>query len=528
MFPNPSPTLVFVRSLALTAAAMLLAHCSAPVSVHPVKPVPPAGALVKAGDIEQRLAAIRLAYQKLNPGDASAAITYNYEVARLIGELGEHKVDPWSAPLALSGSYGTRTLKTVFPADLTPADDKLIPADSIKFTGKEAQAQSITAGIGAPMIAANTFMEFGHQEFRKKLPLRNLTAVVRFEGPVATLELVDPYQEERIQVKGRGYPLAADYSAAVMLGLSKSRVDKLGIRRLLWPARYNDTTHLNFMQPYDPDRIPVLFVHGLDSTPATFAPLYFNLLEDREIRERYQFWVFSYPSGYAYPYSATLLRRELDQVQKEYPQNKEIVIVGHSMGTLLSRLMVTNAGEELWIDAFGKPVSETKISGASRDMLEETLVFENRPEIRRAIFISGPHRGSDLAIDWVGRFFSKIIRLPATIADVRDAVVSVATADAAAINIAAPPNSIDTLSPTNSFVLAINKIPVAPGVEFHSIMGDRGKGDTPDSSDGVVPYWSSHLEGAASEKIVPSGHPAHQNPEGMAEVERILHLHLKN
>ena len=272
----------------------------------------------------------------------------------------------------------------------------------------------------------------------------------------------------------------------------------------------------------------MLFVHGLDSTPATFAPLYFNLLEDREIRERYQFWVFSYPSGYAYPYSATLLRRELDKVQKEFPQNKEIVIVGHSMGTLLSRLMVTDAGEELWIDAFGKPVSETKISGASREMLEETLVFENRPEIRRAIFISGPHRGSDLAIDWVGRFFSKIIRLPATIADVRDAVVSVATADAAAINIAASPNSIDSLSPTNSFVLAINKIPVAPGVEFHSIMGDRGKGDTPDSSDGVVPYWSSHLEGAASEKIVPSGHPAHQNPEGMAEVGRILHLHLKN
>jgi hypothetical protein len=37
----------------------------------------------------------------------------------------------------------------------------------------------------------------------------------------------------------------------------------------------------------------------------------------------------------------------------------------------------------------------------------------------------------------------------------------------------------------------------------HSIIGDRGKGDTPNSSDGVVPYWSSHLATAKSEKIVP-------------------------
>ena len=90
-----------------------------------------------------------------------------------------------------------------------------------------------------------------------------------------------------------------------MLGMSKARVDKLGLVRLLLPSRYNDTANLNFIQPYDPKRIPVLFVHGLDSTPATFAPMYFKLLQDPEIRKNYQFWVFSYPSGYPYPYSAS-------------------------------------------------------------------------------------------------------------------------------------------------------------------------------------------------------------------------------
>jgi hypothetical protein len=63
---------------------------------------------------------------------------------------------------------------------------------------------------------------------------------------------------------------------------------------------------------------------------------------------------------------------------------------------------------------------------------------------------------------------------------------------------------------------------------LHSIIGDRGRGDTPDSSDGVVPYWSSHLDGARSERIVPSGHPAHQNKQGMEEVDRILRLNLRS
>ena len=67
---------------------------------------------------------------------------------------------------------------------------------------------------------------------------------------------------------------------------------------------------------------------------------------------------------------------------------------------------------------------------------------------------------------------------------------------------------------------------MAKRIPYHSIIGDRGRGDTPNSSDGVVPYWSSHLDGAKSEKIVPSGHGADQNPQGIAEVVRILNEHI--
>ena len=88
------------------------------------------------------------------------------------------------------------------------------------------------------------------------------------------------------------------------------------------------------------------------------------------------------------------------------------------------------------------------------------------------------------------------------------------------------PNSIDTLAPNDPFIKEVNTLPMAKRIPYHSIIGDRGRGDTPNSSDGVVPYWSSHLDRAESEKIVPSGHGAEHSAQGIAEVVRILHEHI--
>jgi hypothetical protein len=87
------------------------------------------------------------------------------------------------------------------------------------------------------------------------------------------------------------------------------------------------------------------------------------------------------------------------------------------------------------------------------------------------------------------------------------------------------PNTVDTLKPNDRFVQAVSKLPITPDIPHHSIMGDRGRGDTPNSSDGVVAYWSSHPDGAQSELIVPSDHRAQRNPKAIAEVGRILKLH---
>lgn len=516
------------RALTLSLAAAILSHCAAPVSVRKERPVAPPGTPSAGQTLDGLVASIHAAHERIRGGDSSAIPGYNHSAARLIESLEHSGADPWGKSITLSGAGNIRSLKGRAPADTSPLHDQLFPTDTLGFRGEYSECRATVSGIGAPVVLVTSFEGLGRTKVRKNLPLRNLTAVVRFEGNVAILELADPYQHETITLAGKTRTLSADYAAAIMLAMSKARVDKLGLVRLLHPSRYDNTANLNFLQPYDPKRIPVLMVHGLDSTPATFAPMYFKLLEDPVIRENYQFWVFSYPSGYPYPYSASLLRRELDQVNRDFPGHQDMVIIGHSMGGTISRLMVTDAGDKLWRTAFGKAPAETPVSGHSRQLLLDALVFDNRGEIDRAIFFSAPHRGSELATHWLGSTFSRLIRMPGFVADVRNAALSIATADQAGLKIQQAPSSIATLSPDNPFVRAINGIPIAPGIPYHTIAGDRGKGDTPNSSDGVVPYWSSHFAGAASEKIVPSGHGSHAHPEGIEEVRRILKLHLKS
>jgi hypothetical protein len=173
---------------------------------------------------------------------------------------------------------------------------------------------------------------------------------------------------------------------------------------------------------------------------------------------------------------------------------------------------------------FGKPPEQTTFSPDTKEKLTDSLIFRHRSEVGRVIFISAPHRGSDLASNWLGRIGSSLVRSPVLLLKIGAEVKGALAQDTTALHLNRMPNSIDTLSPSNRFVKVVNTIPITPGIPYHSIIGDRGRGDTPNSSDGVVPYWSSHLDGAQSELIVPSAHPAHQNPKAIAEVRRILLL----
>ena len=469
---------------------------------------------------------------KRNPHDVAALHAYNYAVGRTLELIEREKLDPWHHPFSAPGPYKNYTVTGIVDPgpDRDPSNYEVIPTDTLTEGGSYFKEKVTRDGLGMPVVAVGRAVA---RDYRKSFALKRLygtaTGVIRFTGQTATIDFGLPMNQDSVVLDGHSYPLAADFSAPIALGLTREKPQRLGLIRMLRPEKYADTAQLARLQLYDRNRIPVIFVHGLQDTPASWSPMINNLRGDPQIRAHYQFWVFSYPSGYPYMYSAALFRRELDGINKVFPDHKRIVLVGHSMGGVISRLMITDAGDKIWRNYFGKPPGETDIHGSTRKLLEESLIFNHRPEVSRVIFICAPHRGSEFASNWIGRIGSSLVKMPVFMASIPFRSIETAmTHDPAAARMTRIPNSIDTLSPNNRFVREVNKIPIAPGIPYHSIMGDRGRGNTPKSSDGVVPYWSSHLEGAQSEKIVASNHSAPRNPQAIAEVRRILLLHLKS
>ncbi len=459
------------------------------------------------------------------PGDESARHIYAFAVARTVQNTEWANLQPWRSPVKVVTEEGNYTLISPKPVDAEhdPSRYDLFPTDTLKVGGKFFQNHQTVDGIGAPFVAVER-ME--NPQFRQQYKLARIyasvTAVMKFSGRRAELDFIDPLMSEHTTLDHRVFPLAADFDVSIAMLMARERPDKIGFARMIRPEAYASTARLFQLQQFDPKRTPVIFVHGLQDTPASWVTMINSLRNDPWIRKRYQFWFFTYPSGYPYPYSAMLLRRDLDGMKRAFPAEKRIVLIGHSMGGMICRLMITDAGDKIWRAFFRTSPAKTPLAPETRHLLEEVVVFNHRPEIRRVIFISTPHRGSALASNWIGRIGSSLVRTPQLFTSVYASAKPILIADPAARPLNRMPNSVDTLEPNDRFVETVNKLPITPGIPYHSIIGDRGRGDTPNSSDGVVPYWSSHLRGAQSELIVNSGHGAQYNSQAIREVERIL------
>lgn len=89
-----------------------------------------------------------------------------------------------------------------------------------------------------------------------------------------------------------------------------------------------------FLEPYSAQKMPVLFVHGINGTPRNFDYLIRQL-----DRSRYQPWVVYYPSGAYIDNVARYIDQMLQQLQARYQFDK-IAVIAHSMGGLVSRSFI--------------------------------------------------------------------------------------------------------------------------------------------------------------------------------------------
>ena len=400
------------------------------------------------------------------------------------------------------------------------------------------------AGIGAPLAAATTPRDSEHPlgDFVPSVVRVATTLVLRIDDPRAqlltsqlhgTLELHATTEEPEIELDGRTLPLEAEPSVALASALVESAYWKRELRGFLGDLVGAEAPSALFgMEPHRPGRIPVVFVHGTHSSPARWADMVNDLASVSDIDLRYEFWFFRYGSGSPIPYSAMLLRRALIQTVDAFDPNgqdaclRQMIVVGHSQGGLLTKMTAIDAGSDLWDTLSDRPIEEAPFSDETRALVLEALFVEPLPFVARTIFIATPHRGSFLASSALARrLAARLIKMPSSVLEFGAELGGMSTDDAAHFRFARGATSIDNMSPSHEFIQALASIPVAPSVAVNSIIPVKDDSSLEDADDGVVKYMSAHIEEAESELIVRSGHSTQSNPHTIEEMRRILTLH---
>jgi pimeloyl-ACP methyl ester carboxylesterase len=528
---SPPPDM---RSLFLFFSVIVLCQCGAPQPpTCRFLPFSSRGPSAEALETAKRNWAI-LADPAMKGQWPAAEENYNRAVGTLFEKLRCGKGD-WTSR---AKAVGTALSKPdLLNEDLTKVD-ALFPASKVKIHTQE--RYNSTPGLGVPAVAWTATSPVGVERPKFYPPNgqpRNLAVMLDFSTPTPQWHFPKRWVQANYKVGPITHHLAADWTAPIDFFWHMCDLDDLRIQNVLIPERFTKETGLYFLQPYDPKKIPVVMVHGLVSSPDAYRAILNDLSPEPWFREHYQIWLYNYPTGTPWLYNAMRFRQIMGEASNfarskgEDTNLRKMVILSHSMGGLLTRTAVTDPGTALYDGHFKTPFAELKLRPEARELVREGLLYEPLTDPKRIVFMATPHRGSPMANFRGTALISNLIRLPkkltvglidATAHGIGDSIDG-----KGAIKEVRHPTSISSLSPKSKGFGGLNKLPLPKNITFHSIMGDKGHGDTPRSSDGVVPYWSSHVEPVASELIVPSNHSVPANPEAAEEIKRILFLHLR-
>jgi triacylglycerol esterase/lipase EstA (alpha/beta hydrolase family) len=405
-----------------------------------------------------------------------------------------------------------------------------------------------TYGLGVPLVAVCSKEQLGDpaEHFyppELSVPLTAFLRVVPQRANngrhQAVLELHDPLASSDITVAGQQVPLENDLSTPLAYFLAQPEFDdtKLATSGLLDPDEAQKIRGLYMVEPYDPQKIPVIMIHGLWSSPVTWMEMFNDLRAEKEIRDHYQFWFYLYPTGQPFWYSARQMREDLAVMRRKIDPSaqsaalNQMILVGHSMGGLVGKLQTLSSGDEFWRLVSSESLAQIKADDETKGHLAATFYFEPNPAVQRVVTISTPHRGSKFAnttTRWLGR---KLIELPEMPRIVRSKLARDNPELFRGSRLLGIETSIDSLAPESPILPTMLAARRPRWVRYHNIVGivpDEGwVGKVAGGTDGVVAFESAHLENAASEITVPSDHiRVHTHPLAVLEVRRVLLQHL--
>lgn len=347
------------------------------------------------------------------------------------------------------------------------------------------------------------------------------------------LSAFDPYQYDTVKVARKTYPLAANFSAPYGLWLAQNNLGKAAYLSLIDRDDRLTMPHLYMLEPYNPKKKVIILVHGLASSPEAWVRLTNDMMGDPVLRQHYQVWQVFYSTNMPIIESRfqiyALLTQAFKQVDHHAAAKNDAVLIGHSMGGIISRLLVSNA--DITQQTLALMNSRQLNQYRNLPIVRQRMVMNSIPNIDRAIFLATPHRGTDFADRWFTKAARKIIRLPgAFLTAIGDALIDEDPSlrelwkhiDHSLIQ-----NGPSDLSHQSKFIGLTENIMPRPDLPFHSIIGNNtGLDDPLKINDDVVPYQSAHLQGASSEKILKGSHSIQETPEAVLELRRILRLHL--
>lgn len=354
----------------------------------------------------------------------------------------------------------------------------------------------------------------------------------------AVLTLYDPLEQSQVQAESTIVPLESDFTTPLAYALKDPLLNKgvLATASLLNPNYVPESYGIFMLEPYDPNKIPVVMAHGLWSTPVIWVHMFNDLRANREIHKNYQFWFYSYPTGQPFWISAQQMRTDLAELRNELdPQNqsqslKQMILVGHSMGGLISHLQTVESEDHFWNIISDEPIETLEGDPDSIQSLHSTFYFHPNPNIDRVITIATPLRGSKFANSatrWVGQ---RIIQLPDIVTRDFQQLASQNKAKLKSTTLLTT-TSVDSLAPDNPVFQAIAVAKQIDGVKTNNIVGrvprkfgfNSADPDDRSSGDGVVSVSSAVNSRAESQIFVPEEHTRlPQHPGCIYEVRRIL------
>ena len=510
--------------------------------------------------------------------------------------------------------------------------DKLYASHDISFSGLNTISEREGVGISyvtlfddRPNTSVKALLTSDNKQLNSEDPRDRihltgnllLTGVVIPEGDqlqevLATnnfdIKLYNPHHTEAIDILGKPYYLAANFSASYGMWLAENNLDNVGYFNLLARQQSLIMPQLFMLEPYDPNKRIIIMLHGLASSPATWISITNDISNDDELRENYQVWQIFYPTNIPILENRYRIQELIETAYKINDPNSEhiashnSVLIGHSMGAVISRMMVSNDNLQDQFDKLAQEEDTRRLSNMLNNEFDQQKVL-NRLHLKQldsvdtAVFISAPFRGTDFADRWFTQLLRRVVQLPiGFVQTVTGNLASLASEDELASNPLGAlyfQNGASQLSDKSSFMKLTADLKIADNVTYHSIIANRdsdlynglirlnlttapdtalssnpapkvlkagvspeilGENSTATSdgiqgkaaekvqdvasdvaqsitnptSDGIVPYKSSHLEGAASETIIKGRHGIQDTPEAVLTLRKILHQHLKD